>query len=143
MVVPGAAMLCWSLLAFAALGRWTGDTAAWLVLGVVGAPVWAAAAVRAAYRPGPNWSKPLVATPFGALPTGLMSVVSRGSDLVVLCLLPTWITIILRNVSPPLLLVQAGLSAIALVVGSSIATGTLMDRLFEASGQQGAAGSRK
>lgn len=143
MAVPGVAMLAWSLLAFAALGRWVGAPAAWLALGVVGTPVWAAAAVRAAYRPGPNWSKPLVSTPFGALPSGVTSVVSRGPDLVVLCLLPTWIAVILRNVSPTLLLVQVAASAIAVSVASSIATGTLMDRLFEASGQQGGAGGRK
>ncbi len=143
MAVPGAAMLLWSLLAFAALGRWLGAPGPWLVLGVLGAPAWAAAAVRAAYRPGPNWSKPLVATPFGALPSGVTSLVARGPDLVVLGLLPTWIAVLLRNVSPTLLLVQVVASAIAVSVASSIATGTMMDRLFEASGQQGGAGSRR
>ncbi|OJV74982.1 MAG: hypothetical protein BGO37_06555 [Cellulomonas sp. 73-92] len=134
MAVPGVAMLAWALLAFAALGRWAGDVGTWLVLAALGAPVWAAATVRAAYRPGPNWSKPLVSTPFGALPTGVTTVVSRGPDLVVLCLLPTWIALILRHVTPTFLLLQVVGSAIAFAVGSSIATGTLMDRLFEASG---------
>ena len=139
MAVPGAAMLLWSLLAFGALGRWAGAPGAWLALGVVGTPVWAAATVRAAYRPGPNWSKPLVATPLGALPTGVASVVARGPDLIVLCLLPTWIAVVLRAVTPTLLLAQVALSAIAVAVASSIATGTLMDRLFEASGGDAAA----
>jgi hypothetical protein len=134
MAVPGVAMLVWALLAFAGLGRWAGDVGPWLALAVVGTPVWAAAAVRAAYRPGPNWSKPLVSTPFGALPTGVTTVVSRGPDLVILCLLPTWIALILRHVTPTFLLLQVIGSAIAFAVGSSIATGTLMDRLFEASG---------
>ena len=134
MAVPGVAMLAWALLAFAALGRWAGDVGTWLVLAALGAPVWAAATVRAAYRPGPNWSKPLVSTPFGALPTGVTTVVSRGRALVVLCLLPTWIALILRHVTPTFLLLQVVGSAIAFAVGSSIATGTLMDRLFEASG---------
>ncbi len=140
MVVPGAALLVWALLAFAGLGRWAGDPAPWLVLAVLGAPVWAAATVRAAYRPGPNWSKPLVSTPFGALPTGVTTVVSRGPDLVVLCLLPTWIALLLRHVTPTFLMLQLAGAAIAFAVGSSIATGTLMDRLFEASG--GAPGSK-
>lgn len=139
MVVPGVAMLAWSLLAFGALGRWAGSTGDWLALGVVGTPVWAAAAVRAAYRPGPNWSKPLVATPLGALPTGVASVIARGPDLVVLALIPTWIAVVLRAVTPTLLLVQVAGSAVAVAVASSIATGTLMDRLFEAAGgEQGA-----
>jgi hypothetical protein len=134
MAVPGAAMLVWALLAFAGLGRWAGDIGPWLVLAVIGTPVWAAAAVRAAYRPGPNWSKPLVATPFGALPSGVTTVVSRGPDLTVLCLLPTWIALILRHVTPTFLLFQVVGSAIAFAVGSSIATGTIVDRMFEAAG---------
>lgn len=134
MAVPGVAMLAWSLAAFGALGRWAGDVGPWLLLAALGTPVWAAATVRAAYRPGPNWSKPLVSTPFGALPTGVTTVVSRGPDLVVLCLLPTWIALILRHVTPTFLVLQLAGAAIAFAIGSSIATGTLMDRMFEASG---------
>jgi len=130
MVVPGIAMLVWSVVAFGAVGRWTGDVAGWLVLGVASTPVWAAAAVRSSYRPAPDWGGALVSTPMGALPTGVAAVLARGPDVVVLGLLPVWIAVLLRHVSPTMILIQAGLSAIAVTVASSIATGSLMERML-------------
>lgn len=127
MVVPAAVMLVWNLVVFAGLGRWAADVPAWLALAVAGTPVWAAGAVRAAYRPAPDWTKPLVATPMGALPTGVASVIARGPDVLVLGLLPTWIAILLRTVSPTLLLVQAVLAVVAVLLASSLATGGFMD----------------
>jgi hypothetical protein len=125
-------MLAWSLVVFAALGRWAGATGDWLALGVAATPVWAASAVRAAYRPAPDWNKPLVSTPMGALPTGVLGVIARGPDLVVLCLLPTWIAILLRSAGPALLVVQAILSLIAVLVASSTNTKSWVDRMSEA-----------
>lgn len=127
MVVPGAVMLVWNLVVFAGLGRWAADLPGWLALAVAGTPVWAAGAVRAAYRPAPDWNKPLVATPMGALPTGVASVIARGPDILVIGLLPTWIAILLRTVSPTLLLVQAVLAVVAVLIASSLATGGFMD----------------
>lgn len=129
MAVPSLAMLVWSLVVFAVLGRWAGTVGDWLALGVAGTPVWAAAAVRAAYRPAPDWNKPLVSTPMGALPTGLLGVVARGPDLVVLCLVPTWVAILLRSAGLGLLVVQVALAAVAVLVASSTSTESLMDRL--------------
>jgi len=129
MAVPAAAMLAWSLVVFAALGRWAGAPGDWLVLGIAGTPVWAAAAVRAAYRPSPDWNKPLVSTPVGALPSGVAGVIARGPDLVLLCLLPVWIAILLQAASPVLVVVQAALSAIAVLVASSTSTDSWFDRL--------------
>lgn len=127
MVVPGAVMLVWNLVVFAGLGRWAADVPGWLALAVAGTPVWAAGAVRAAYRPAPDWNKPLVSTPMGALPTGVASVIARGPDVLVLGLLPTWIAVLLRTVSPTLLLVQAALAVVAVLVSSSLGTGGFMD----------------
>ncbi|WP_231495964.1 DUF6297 family protein [Cellulomonas sp. HZM] len=129
MVVPGAAMLLWSLVAFAAVGRWTGGVAGWLALGVASTPVWAAAAVRSSYRPAPDWSGPLVSTPMGALPTGVGSVLARGPDVVVLGLLPVWVAILLRTVTPTLVTVQVLCAVVAVAVASSTATGTLLERM--------------
>jgi len=144
MVVPGVAMALWSLVAFAAVGSWAGDTLAWLVLGLVSAPVWAGAAVRSSYRPAPDWGGALVSTPMGALPTGVATVLARGPDLVVLGLLPVWIAVLLRTVNPILLYVQVILSVIAVAIASSIRTGSLMDRLMESQDQmQERAGVRK
>ena len=130
MVVPGIAVLVWSVVAFGAVGRWTGDVAGWIVLGVAATPVWAAAAVRSSYRPAPDWGGALVSTPMGALPTGVAAVLARGPDVVVLGLLPVWIAVLLRHVSPTMILIQVGLSAICVTLASSIATGSLMERML-------------
>lgn len=120
MVVPGAVMVVWSLVAFAAVARLEGDLTSWLALGVLSAPVWAGAAVRSAYRPSPDWSGPLVSTPAGALPVGVGGVLARGPDAVILGLIPVLIAIVLGFVTPPLLLVQVAISAIVLAVGAHI-----------------------
>jgi hypothetical protein len=141
LIVPGVAMLVWSAVAYAAIGRWEGDPLMWLALGLVSTPVWAGAALRAAYRPSPNWEGPLVATPMGALPGGVAAVLSRGPDVAVLGLIPVVIAVALGTVSPTLLVVQAAFSVIALLVGSSTSTKTMMDRLSEAQDQQSALGA--
>ncbi|MET0789714.1 MAG: DUF6297 family protein [Cellulomonas sp.] len=144
MVVPAAAMALWSIVAFAAVGRWASDVPGWIALGLASTPVWAAAAVRASYRPAPDWGGALVSTPMGALPTGVATVLARGPDLVVLGLLPVWIAVLLRTVNPILLYVQIILSIIAVAIASSIRTGSLMDRLMESQDQmQERAGARK
>jgi hypothetical protein len=131
MVVPAAAMLAWSVVAFTAVGRWAGDVAGWVVLGVVSTPVWAAAAVRSSYRPTPDWGGPLVSTPMGALPTGVGAVLARGPDLVILGLLPVWIAVLVRQVNPMMIGIQVTLTLVALAIASSIATGTLLERMLE------------
>jgi hypothetical protein len=133
MVAPGIVMLVWSVPVLAAIGRWAGSVAPWIELGVVAAPVWAAATVRAAYRPSPDWSKPLVSTPAGALPSGVAAVVSRGPDVVVLGLVPTWIAILVEHVTPTMLVAQVLCSLVAVLVSSSIAEGTFMDRMTKMS----------
>jgi len=131
LIVPGAAMLLWSAVAFAAVGRWEGEVGAWLLLGVVSAPVWAGAALRAAYRPSPNWEGPLVATPMGALPGGVAAVLSRGPDVAVLGMVPVVLSVALGTVLPQVVVVQAAVSAIALAVGSSTSTKTMMERMTD------------
>lgn len=131
MVVPAAVMLGWAVLVHGALGRWASDLTGWLALAVAGAPAWGAATVRAAYRPAPDWGKNVVATPMGALPAGVAGVLARGPDVVVLGLLPTWIAVLLQQVTGPLLVLQAVCSVVAVLVASSTATTSLMDRLME------------
>ncbi|KQY47552.1 DUF6297 family protein [Cellulomonas sp. Root137] len=142
MVVPAAAMALWSVVAFAAVGRWASDVPGWIALGLASTPVWAAAAVRASYRPAPDWGGALVSTPMGALPTGVATVLARGPDLVVLCLLPVWIAVLLRTVNATLLYTQIILSVIAVAVASSIRTRSLMETLMDAQEQE-RAGARR
>lgn len=142
MVVPTAVMVVWALAVHAALGRWASDLPGWLALAVAGAPAWGAATVRAAYRPAPDWGKNVVATPMGALPGGVAGVLARGPDIVVLGLLPTWIAVLLQQVTTPLLMIQAALSVIGVLVASSTSTKSLMDRLAEAQDQDARARGR-
>ncbi|AEE46569.1 DUF6297 family protein [Cellulomonas fimi] len=132
MVVPGAVMLLWSLAAFAAVGVWAGRPVGWLALAVASAPVWAAAAVRAAYRSAPDWSGPLVSTPAGALPGGVAAVLARGPDVVVLGLLPVWIAVLVGRTGPVLLGAQLLFSVVAVLVASSTETRPLMERVLDA-----------
>lgn len=139
MAVPGLVALVWSVVVGLALGRWAGGTAAWLALTVAAAPVWAAAAVRAAYRPAPRWDAPLVATPAGALPMGVLQVLSHGPDLVALCLLPTWLALGLGTVTPVLVGVQMALAAVAVRIASSTDDRTWTERALDPDGRGGAA----
>jgi len=131
MVVPGLVMLGWSLVALTAVGVWAGAPQHWLVLAVASAPVWAAAAVRAAYRPAPRWDKPLIATPAGALPSGVLQVIARGPDLVAFCLLPLWIAIGLTDVVTVMVTAQLALSVVAVLIASSTAEKGWMERMLE------------
>ncbi|WP_426592690.1 DUF6297 family protein [Cellulomonas sp. McL0617] len=132
MIVPAGAMALWSVVAFAAVGRWASDVPNWIVLGLIATPVWAAAAVRSSYRPAPDWGGALVSTPMGALPTGVATVLARGPDVVVLGLLPVWIAVLLRTINTPLMIAQIVLSAIAVAIASSIKKGSLMERMMDA-----------
>lgn len=131
LLVPALAMLLWSLVAFAAVGLWHGDVWSWIALGVVSTPVWAGAALRSAFRPAPNWQGPLVSTPAGALPGGVLAVLARGPDVAVLGLIPVIISVALGKVLLPVLAVQLVFSLIAWTVGASTHTKPLMERLME------------
>lgn len=119
LVVPATVMLAWSVAVFAVVGDQLGD-AAWLALGAAAAPVWAGAALRGAYRPPPDWSRPLVASPFGALPPGAAGVFARGPELVVLGLLPVLVALVVGAVPTEILVVQVGLTALAVAIGSRV-----------------------
>lgn len=127
MLVPAAVMTAWSVVAFGVVGLWHGDVPGWLALGVATVPVWAGAAVRAAYRPAPDWSAPLIATPMGAVPTGVTAVLARGPDVLALGLVPVLVSVLLGRVHPEVVLVQTVLSAVVVAVATS--TTTLAERL--------------
>lgn len=134
MLVPGVAMLGWSLVAYAAVGAWWGGgPARWLALGLVATPVWAAAAVRAAFRPPPNWGGPLVSSPMGALPGGVAGLVARGPDVVLLGHVPVVVALVTGAVPPVLLVVQGAVSAICVAVASSTDTRSWTEKMADAS----------
>jgi hypothetical protein len=131
LVVPVGAVLLWSVIAFGSVGLWSGAPLPWLVLGVAATPVWAAAAVRAAFRPAPNWGGPLVSTPMGALPGGVASVLARGPDVVVLGLVPTIVALVLGQVTPAVVGFQLAFAAIAVLVASMTDTRPWLVRLTD------------
>jgi uncharacterized protein DUF6297 len=127
LVVPGVLMGVWTLAVLGPIGFADGDPAGWLTLALAATPVWAGAAIRSAYRPSPDWSGPLAATPMGAMPTGVGSVLVRGPDVVLLGMVPVLISIGIGRVTQTLIVVQIVCAFIAVAVGSRLKGFSLMD----------------
>ncbi|MGY2080577.1 DUF6297 family protein [Modestobacter sp. SYSU DS0657] len=98
-VVPLAALAVVCGLSGALVGQGTGSMAVWAGLGVAVAPAWAGAAVRGGYRPELDWSGPVVATPMGAVPSGVGATLVRGTDLGVVGTLPFGIALLVGTPS--------------------------------------------
>ncbi|MFD1718230.1 DUF6297 family protein [Georgenia deserti] len=108
LVAPSAGHAAWSLAVFAMLASRYPDAGLgwWLLLGVLGSPVWAAGAVRAAYREPPDFSGPLIHTPMGSIPPGMAKAFREGPDVAVLGAIPAFIAVVTAQVSPVLVLAQ-------------------------------------
>jgi len=115
---PTMVMLIWALVETALLAWRYGDLGGWLLLGVLGAPAWAAAAARAAYRPLPDFSAPQIYTPMGALPPGVSGIVTQGPDLALIGSVPLIVALILGAVPTAVLLLQLVLTFGAVTVAS-------------------------
>jgi hypothetical protein len=115
LVVPTVTMALWWGLVFMLLAWRYADPTGWLVLGLLAAPMWAAAATRAAYRPPPDYSNTLIYTPFGALPQGLTGAGAQGSDLAMLGGLPLIAALTMGAVPRQLFLLQFVLTLGAVV----------------------------
>jgi hypothetical protein len=79
----------------------------WLVLGGLAAVVLGAAAVRTAYRGPVPWDVPMIATPAGGVPTGLVLHQLKGLDLAVLGTLPLAWVVVSGTASPSMIALQA------------------------------------
>ena len=115
LVVPIAVHAVWSLGVFSLL-TWRYGGPDWLALGLLTSPVWAAGAVRAAYRPLPDFSGPLIHTPMGAFPPGMTTVFREGPDVVALGTIPVLVALLTGAVTPALLGAQAVLAAVVVAV---------------------------
>ncbi|WP_341358266.1 DUF6297 family protein [Georgenia sp. M64] len=115
LVVPTVVLVVWSAVVHALLAAAHAD-AGWLV--VLAAPVWSAAAVRAAYRPLPDFSGPLVHTPFGVVPPGLGAAFLVGPDVVALGTLPLLVAVVGGSVTPGLFVAQGVLAVVAQVLAA-------------------------
>ena len=76
------------------------------LLGPAVAPAWAAAALRGACRPDPDWSGPAVSTPMGVLPAGVGATLVQGVDVGVVGSLPLLAALLLGGPTPLLVAVQ-------------------------------------
>lgn len=95
-LIPGAAVTgAWSLVVLGLLPVVFGGGFApvWLVLAVALAVGLAATGSITAYRAAPDWSKPLVVTPYGAYPPGLFQALAVGPMVSLVCLAPTLLAI--------------------------------------------------
>jgi hypothetical protein len=111
LVFPTVVMFFWALLETSLLAwRYEGGAFDWLLLGALVAPAWAAAAVRAAYRPLPDFSAPQIYTPMGGLPPGVSGIVTQGPDIALIGSVPLIVALILGHVPNPILLIQVILS---------------------------------
>jgi hypothetical protein len=109
-VVPAAVLAVVCGVSALLVGQGTGRPLDWLALGVATAPAWAGAAVRAGYRPELDWSGPVVASPFGPLPSGVGATLVRGPDVGVLGTAPLAVALLLGEAPPVLIAVQLGWS---------------------------------
>jgi len=99
------------------LGLGTGSVAEWALLGLATAPGWAAASLRGAYRPEPDWAGPVMATPFGPTPVGVGATLVQGLDLGVAVSLPLLVAL-LRGAPTPGLVVGQLAWSLALGAGA-------------------------
>lgn len=84
----------------------------WLLMAAPAAVVLGAAAVRAAYRGPVPWDVPMIATPAGAFPTGLVLHQLKGPDVALLGTLPlAWA--VAQGVTPVLIGAQVVAAAVA------------------------------
>jgi hypothetical protein len=90
LVVPAGALAAWSLAAAPAIAHAVPDTRPGEVVPVAIATGAAAlgATARWLLAPAPDYSQPLVSSPAGAIPTGLIGSVFRGFDVLLLLTVP-------------------------------------------------------
>lgn len=67
---------------------WSAGEPLWTALALASVPAWAAAALRGAYRPEIDWTGPVVSTPMGVLPAGVVATLLQGLDVAIAGVLP-------------------------------------------------------
>ncbi|MBN8881563.1 MAG: hypothetical protein J0H73_04520 [Salana multivorans] len=128
--LPFASLLVfvWAMVVLPLLLSMRGVGLGWelVPLALLLAPGLASAGIQAAYRKSMDWSQPLVITPQGAYPPGLMSALALGPMLTLIALLPTLVALAVAVLSPAtqvpvgVLLLQAVVSSILVAVATHV-----------------------
>jgi hypothetical protein len=114
-LMPALAMAVWLgtlMFALAVLGV-AGPSL--ILLGAMAGAGMGAGVVRAASRPPTDWTRPLVDTPFGPIPSDQLASQLRGTDTTILAIVPLLFALYLGDVSPVLILAQAVASAVVVI----------------------------
>lgn len=119
---PTAVTCLWSAVT---IGLWASRNGLaiwpWLLLAVVAGPVFAAGALRGAYRAPTDWSRPLLVNPYGPpIPPGLFSTFSRGPDIVVICLIPMILGVVAVATPATLFPWQLAATFVALAIAAHV-----------------------
>jgi hypothetical protein len=86
-LAPTAALVLVCGTSGALIGQGEGEPM-WIALALASVPAWAAAALRGAFRPEIDWSGPVVSTPMGVLPAGVVATFFQGFDVALAGVLP-------------------------------------------------------
>ncbi|KNC18474.1 hypothetical protein AC792_12390 [Arthrobacter sp. RIT-PI-e] len=115
-LAPALAMSAWLGVLTAALALLGAAGPSLILLGATAGIGTGAGVVRAASRPPTDWTRPLLDTPFGPVPSEQLGTLLRGIDMTILALVPLLIALYLGDVTGVLLLAQLVASAIVVVV---------------------------
>ncbi|MFV0426279.1 MAG: DUF6297 family protein [Beutenbergiaceae bacterium] len=122
LIWPAAVTMVWTVVSVGTWALLSGMALwPWLVLAVVAGPVFAAGAIRGAYRKPTDWSAPLISNPMGPpIPPGLVGAISRGPDIVVICLLPLILGIVAVAAPATLLPWQLMATLVAVAIATHV-----------------------
>lgn len=116
MLMPALSMAVWMGLLTAVFAGLGAAGPSLILLGVIAGAGMGAGAVRAATRPTTDWATPPVETPFGPVPRDQASSLLRGTDTVILAIVPVVLALYIGAVHPWLIVAQCAATAVAIAV---------------------------
>ncbi|WP_284976982.1 DUF6297 family protein [Arthrobacter sp. efr-133-TYG-104] len=110
-LMPAAGMALWMAVLSGILVLLGAADPALVLVGALAGVGMGAGTLRAATRPGADWSIPPIETPFGPVPRAQLTSVMRGLDVTILAMIPVVFSLYLGRVPLPVMAVQAVFSA--------------------------------
>jgi hypothetical protein len=119
-VWPAAGMAVWMAVCATLLLVLAGGSWLLVILAICTGPGVAAAAIRAAYRPAPDWTMPAISSAMGPIPTGAIRGLIAGPDAALIAFLPVGVCMLAGGVPPIALPAALGLSALMYLWGTRV-----------------------